>query len=409
MSELIFSKTAQFLALSVKERFEAMRNLSSQNDQLIINISITAIVVLTLVLIAVSVVRKRREKSQSKELFNSYAEKRGLSRRECQMLRYMAILAGLQRPESIFTLKSAFDMGALKLIEEVSDKDKNLQIATEVSLLREKLAFKKKQTASIADLLKRRNLSTRRIPVGAELEIIARKGYETEEIKAEVLRNNDLELLIKLNEPVEDPKKTFLRGRYYYGASVWEFEIKVENCIEDNVVLKHSDEVKQINRRRFIRVPIERPGYIAAFNFRKDWQVTFGEDRLKESYKNMQEKDIERPEFYSAVYTEIAGPGFLLESKIDVKVGQRVLVLFGWEGKPVLEDEEEGISRIKYLTLQDIAEVKRVTKHDDKNEIAVEMFGVGDAEIDELIRITNTASILNSDKDKMKKAESVPV
>lgn len=398
---LIFKQPDLFLALTAMERMEAMRRLTANvfTQRIIIYISVMAIIVLTLALVYISQHNKKEEDELSDEMFNNYADKRGLSKRERQILRYMASRAGMQKLETIFTLESAFDTGSARLLEEVSEKDHNLQVASEIAFLREKLGFRKRSSLTVADMLRKNKLSTRQLPVDKKIQLTRRKGSETEDIEATVTKNSEFELLLKLSKPVEDPQNTILRGRYYFGASVWEFDIFVTNCIEDILVLRHCDEVRHINRRRFLRVPVDRPGFIAAFDFSKDMQLQMEKTKADDSFRNIGHDDIIHPEFHPASVKEIAGPGFLVESDLKVQVGQRVVLIFAWENSPEpIKDTSSTI--VKYSVVEDIAEVKRFEEQEDKNIIAIEMYGVGDAEIDKLIKITNEASRRNSNQNK---------
>jgi len=105
--------------------------------------------------------------------------------------------------------------------------------------------------------------------------------------------------------------------------------------------------------------------------------------------------DLGPPEFVPAVVTELAGPGLCIESRLELKVGDRVLVVFRLDeeedqyGAPELEGDRKATSKI----VEDIGEVRHVKAIQDGFSIAVELIGLRDSEVSELIRATSAASL----------------
>jgi hypothetical protein len=261
-------------------------------------------------------------------LFVEYAEKRGLSERECQVLLGIASQAGLRRNEAIFTMGSAFDRGAAKMVEEsfVGQRtaEESKQLKTELSFLREKLGFQKQAPTSVGSPTRSKKLSSRQIPVGKKLRITRRKIHDRDsgDIETAVIKNNSMELTVKLAVPVRSGSGELWRARYYFGASVWEFDTSVVSCDGDILVLNHSDNVRFINRRRFLRVSVNKPALIASFPFAR--MVAGDSDNSKIASGSTWGP----PEFIPAVVTELAGPGLRIEAPLEIKVGERVLVVF---------------------------------------------------------------------------------
>jgi hypothetical protein len=177
-----------------------------------------------------------------------------------------------------------------------------------------------------------------------------------------------------LAEPVKITFGELWRIRYYFGSSVWEFDTSVVSYDGNILVLNHNDDVRFINRRRFIRVPVKKQAFIAHFPFEKTLEPVWGP-----------------PEFVPAVVTELAGPGLRIESRLQVKEGERVLVVFSLDEEQGrnLTTANTGISKI----VEDIGEVRHTRAIPNGLSIAVELTGLSDSDINELIRVTNAASV----------------
>ncbi|MHC4682866.1 MAG: hypothetical protein ACYTEW_00970 [Planctomycetota bacterium] len=108
------------LALTPVERWKAAGrfNTNFMTEHWFVLTGAAAIIILTALLLMVSYNRAAKEQKLTEQLFAKYAKKRGLSRRERQILLEIARKAGLKRGEAIFTMGSAFNRGAAKMIEE---------------------------------------------------------------------------------------------------------------------------------------------------------------------------------------------------------------------------------------------------------------------------------------------------
>ena len=234
---------------------------------------ITVVVILMILaglLIVVSLKnRSSGQRTSKNRSFDDYADKRGLSRRERQILLYVANEAQLKETESIFALKDAFDRGSAVVIKKGLESgraaEQNEQFRTELSYLSEKLGFGK--PVASASSLSARTLSSRQIEVGKKLYITRRTNRKEDDIETTVMKNDDAELTVELTKPVSIVFGQVWRARYYFGTSVWEFDTSVISCTGNVLVLNHSDNVRFINRRRFLRVKVNRPALMAAFPF----------------------------------------------------------------------------------------------------------------------------------------------
>jgi len=387
---------AAVLALSPIERWNAARRLdSASTDQhWFILLSVAAIILLTLLLIAVSYNNKTKQRKVTNQVFVTYAQRMGLSRRERQTLLDIANRTKLKRVESIFTMSAAFDRGTAELTKDILalrgvKASKNL--SDQLSVIREKLGFEKKGPDFAASSNKP---SSKQIPPGKQLHMTRRKTGDLANIESTVIENNDIELTVKLKVSLESKPGELWSVRYYFGASVWEFETSSISCYGNILVLKHSDNIRFINRRRFLRVPVNKSTFIARFPFARTLfpKSNSGKGAGQDS-ADISGNSWGPPEFVPASVTELAGPGLRIEAPLEVKVGDRVLVIL----KLSEEDRKPGSQRNdkteSYKIVEDIGEVRHTKTIKNGFSIAVELTGLNDSNINELIRATNAASM----------------
>jgi len=413
------------LSLTPLERLKAMGSRLATNfidANWFVLAALAAITILIAILVVISYNRKVQSRRASTRIFDEYARKSGLSKRECEILLQVARKAGIRQSEAIFTMANAFDSGAARMMEEniqEQNQQEGERLKNEMSFLREKLGFQKKSLTAIGSPTTRR-LSSRQIPVGKKLHITRRKTRNLADIESTVVKNDDVELAIKLAVQVETAPGEFWRARYYFGASVWEFDTSVVSCNGDILVLNHSDDVRFVNRRRFARVPVNKPAFVARFPFAR--AASLNGDRVKKGIEarlllsSAAGRSWGPPEFVPAVVTELAGPGLRIELPLDVKMGERVLVVFNLNGKnDQTSGSQETGSAATAKIIEDVGEVRHTKPIENGFSIAVELTGLGDSDVNELIRATNAASLLtrtngqrtpDAPGDKLKTAES---
>lgn len=390
---------AVILALTPIERWQAFRRLGSGlvSEQAFVLLCGAVLIVLTVLLIVVSYARKKKDRTTTDRLFSTYANERGLSGRERALLLQIASGANLKRNESIFTLAGAFSLGAVQVRDEVlalEGAQANRRLSAELTVLREKLGFQERISDSVGSAGTLSKTSSRQIPIDKKLQII-RHEYEPVDIEATVIRNDDMELVAKLSKPLEANPGDVCCVHYLYGASVWEFDASVVNCHGGILALTHSHDVRFINRRRFFRVPVKKPAFIASFPFAKtlpsvDDDAQWAPDGLPDSWGP--------PEFVPAAVTELAGPGLRLEAPLEVEVGDRVVVILKMKEESAVDSQHVSpgswhkTSRSSRI-VEDIGEVRHVRPIDGGFSIAVELTGLSDSNVTELIRETNSASI----------------
>ncbi|MHC4719706.1 MAG: hypothetical protein ACYSYT_04430 [Planctomycetota bacterium] len=397
--------SAILLGLTPIERWEAARGFSNDfmTERWFTITLVVIIITATILLFLVSYKRREQERRVTERLFSEYAERVGLSGRERQILLDIVGQAGLKRSEAIFTMGSAFDNGADRIIEKSFERSQtsgeSKQLKAELSFLREKLGFKGRSGPGA--VLKPKKLSSRQIPIGRKLHLTRRKTRISEDIEAVVVANNDEELTVEFAMAVKITLGEIWRVRYYFGASVWEFDSSVVSCNGNTIVLNHSDNVRFINRRRFLRVPVDKQAFIARFPFAR---VLEAEDTVAgEGSADGRALGVNSgavwgpPEFVPAVVTELAGPGLRIEAQLEVKVGERVLVVSRLDEEVGPESnlqKADGPSTSKII--EDIGEVRHIEPAQNGFSIAVELIGLNDSDVSELIRATNAAFLKTS-------------
>jgi hypothetical protein len=360
------------------------------------------------------------------QLFEEYAEKSGLSRRERQLMLEIAGKGGLKQPEAIFTMSSAFERGAaIMLKERVAKKQPARQIEqlrAELSFLRKKIGFPERSQTSIG--LRPKRLSSRQIPIGKKIYMMRQTDRASDAVESTVIENNDVELVVKLIKPIKIVFGEVWLVHYYFGASVWEFDTFVASCNGDVLVLNHSDDLRFVNRRRFLRVPVSKPAFIAHFPFIRTpcpARKSMKSFRMYRSSASAPDSAWGPPEFVPAVVTELAGPGLCLEAPLELKVGDRVLVVFKLdeeENQDSSRQDREGdphhfASRSEAAgetskIVEDVAEVRHIKAVQDGFSIAVELIGLSDTDVSDLIRATNAASLsTRSENQDVPVAENV--
>jgi len=374
--------------LTPRERWEAMQGYETVMTERWFMISgLAAIALLSALLFYVTYRRKKQELRVSGRMFDEYARKYGLTTREKALLRDIARRAGLRRDESIFTLGSAFDRGAGGMTQEQLDGEPSQEqvrsLRMELSFLREKLGFKTTAPhAASTTAPDVSQLSSRQIPTGRTIHMTRRRGRDGE-IEATVVENTDVELAVRMNCHVKVTFGEFWCVRYYFGASVWEFDSSVISFDGDVLGLGHSENVRFINRRRFLRVPVRRQGYIAPFPFVAPRHGTGGDAG-----------GWGPPTFVPAVITELAGPGLRVEAGLNVKTGDHVLVVFNLdEDMEASPSDPAGPHRHAGKIVENMGEVRHVTTAGEGSSIALELTFLSDTAVGELIRATNTAAV----------------
>jgi hypothetical protein len=396
-----------YLALTPAERWKAASrpfNDSIMDGRWLIVLGVVVLVVLTLLLVAVNRQKRTQQREATSRMFFEYADKRGLSTRECQVLIEIAKRAGIRRSEDVFTDEVAFYRGATKLMEDGVAHDatggRNDSLSAELFFLREKLGFQNEVALSPDSSAKSKKRSSRQIPVGRKVHVTRRIAHDSDDIEAIVMENNKKEFAIKSAMPVKVTFGEPWRVRYHFNCSIWEFDTTVTGCNGDILVLKHNNNVRFINRRRFHRVLVSKPAFVARFPFSK--MLFEGRDgsarrsKARQGSSSAAGKCWGPPDFVPAVVTELAGPGLRIEAPLEVNPGDRVLVVLKLgedNAGDVAASQPSGNGKTPTpRVVEDIAEVRHIRAVSNGFSIALELIGLSDSDVGELIRATNGAS-----------------
>jgi hypothetical protein len=370
-------------------------------------VAAAVLIILVVLLLWVSYKRKVEERKIDQKLFVDCAERIGLSGHERQILLQVVKKSGLKQSDTIFSMEDAFSRGAAKLVEEsiatpqAADECERLRV--DISFLREKLGFLPRNSTGLQ--AKSRKPSSRQIPIGKELHITASKTPRSVGVDSKVVKNDDMELTLKLKAPVTSKPGETWRGRFYFSGSVWEFDSSVVRCDGDVLVLNHSDSIRFINLRRFLRVPVNKQAFIARFPFARvlppDTNSGQVASKKKRRLRSTSGGSWGLPKFVPAVVTELAGLSLCLDVSLEIKVGEKVLVIFKLD-----EQEKRNFSSRKAgkmptsrvparqgpKVVQAVGEVRHAKSVENGLSIAVELTALSDSEINELVCLTNTES-----------------
>ncbi|MHC4188036.1 MAG: PilZ domain-containing protein [Planctomycetota bacterium] len=407
------------MSLTPIERLEAARRLDSSmpasTERLFIYLGVIAVGILVIMLLIISFQRRVRERKNTANAFKKHAERRGLSENECRILMRIAKIAGLKRSASIFTMSSAFDRGASAVIEKSfsnHDVEYGQRLRSEIAFLREKLGFQKQQLDTKAWMREPEKLSTRRIPVGKKLYLSKRGNRSEPQVDGAIIKSDDANITVQFDSAVDLKSGDLLCVNYYFGVSAWEFDSSVMSCDGNTLILHHADRVRFINRRRFLRVAVDKTAFVAHYPFDKIFtfrtEINEDENLHSQTERQISNKVWGVPEFVPGMITEIAGPGLRIKTPLELNTGEKVLVIFKLNEIREQDPKSENGQIHTVRVVEGIGKVKHVSTFEDGLQVAVELFGLDDSELNELIRATNSASLNANGNDVSDESSDVP-
>ncbi|MFC1633502.1 hypothetical protein ACFL5Z_01560 [Planctomycetota bacterium] len=410
-SVITMGLNAIFVGLTPVQRWNAARQSDSSfmSERWFILAGLVTIIILTILLNMVSYHRRTEERRISNRRFFEYADKIGLTNRERQILQDIATRAELRRNVSIFSMIQAYDRGTARIIEDtlaLQGVDASKRLSAEMSALREKLGFEKQYPTSVGSAKPSSRPSSRQIPPGKKLYVTCPNADDLANIESIVIKNNDVQLTTRLATPFQRNAGELCCVRYCFGGSVWEYDATVVSCQDDILILTHSNNVRFINRRRFLRVPVSMPAFIAHFPFVRTL-LTDTKSRKRSEPDSTDSADITwgKLDFVPATATELAGPGLRVEAPLEVKIGERVLIILKLSEENrqdhstprevnslQLKREQRGkMTPLKIV--QDIGEIRHTEAIQGGFSTGLELTGLSDSDVNELIRATNAASV----------------
>ncbi len=404
---LLFNSTASIL--TSLERFEAMRRLSTNfaaNKSFILT-GILIVIVLFLLLLCINVLREIREKKTEQKIFLSYAQQSGLDKEESRFLYNLAGKTGLKYLDSVLAVGANVEQKDDMLVSGRSSEEAK-QVKNRLSFIREKLSYQRQLNAEKTGLLQSRNLSTKQIPVERKLYINRRGRNLSDGIEVTVTENTETELVVKLPKPIKIVFGEMWTIQYHFGPAVWEFESAIMSYDGNMLVFNHTDNVRYINRRKFLRVPVHIPACISEFPFtRNDLQMP-QEAKGADAQNKVSAVEFKLPQFAPAVVTELAGPGLRIETSLQLKQGQRVMVMFAVDEKLKEGSASQGNIKPQIKQIEDIGIVRHIKPIENSLSAAVELTGLSDTEINELVKTTNAVSVKNAAISDFENPENQP-
>jgi hypothetical protein len=374
---VLYQLTAYFYqVLSPLQRYQSMRRLqgSPVNEDVATSkwFILSGLLAIGLLLILLFVVRRVRLKKERRALearFRETCEKRRLSIQECEILTSICRHANLEMKNQIFMDYAAFEAGFAGLIQESFSAGHSLrqrkQLNIMVQCIKAKLGFQKSTHAGDGAVLSPQKMGSRQIPQGRNVRVEVVTESSVFCFEAQVIRNDSFELVLQPETAIEATPGQTVQIQYKVGAMVWVFESTVIACGSGGLELNHNEEVKFLNRRRFPRVSLQKKAKVAVYEMNP---ASAGE--------------LKTPVFEDALILELSGPGMQIQTNLDLKVLGRILVIF---------EPEMG------HVVQDVAQVRGVRETKFGRIAAVEMIGLDENTVNDLIRITHAIAMTNGE------------
>lgn len=363
-----------FLAgLSPYERFEAMRQMERGGqsgltallaNKWFIILGWSMIAVLLLILTAIRLQQRERERQKQLRLFEEKAVLFGLTPEEREVLLLIARQAHVKQLVNIYFRPQEFEAGMARLLRRTlaaaSDEEQRKRQVAVVESIKHKIGFVKTGGVSRSRTRRSQYLTSRQIPTEAEIGVVSPLSLENRECKAKVVSNEVTGLVLEGMSPFPLKAGDACTLQYMLGSVLWGFDVVVISCEGTRLKVCHVDHARYINRRRFVRVPLHQPIWVAKF------PVFVQTDKPA------------MPVFQQAEVVEFSGPTLRIRGGLNVNRRERVLVIFEVEPGRVV---------------QDIAEIQRVGRSGTGPFCVAELIGLDARSEDEMIRLTNHAAI----------------
>ncbi|HOM59823.1 MAG TPA: hypothetical protein PLP49_00095 [Anaerohalosphaeraceae bacterium] len=369
--------------LSPYERFEAMRQVErggrSGLNALLTNkwfiiLGWSLIIVLLLILAAVRQHQREQNRRKQIRLFEEKANLFGLTPEERQVLLTIARQARMKQLVNIYFRPREFEAGMARFLRRAlaaatNEEEKKRQIAV-IESLKYKIGFVKNHSSGGGRYRRSEYLTSRQIPIDAEVGVVLNLPMDNREYRAKVVSNEVTGITLEGLAPFPLKAGDACTLQYMIGSVLWGFDVVVISCEGAALKVCHVDHARYINRRRFVRVPLHQPLWAAKFPV------------FVRAPKPVP------PVFQQAEVVEFSGPTLRIRGALEVSRRDRILVIFEVEPGRVV---------------QDIAEVQRVGRTGTGPFCVAEMIGMDTRSEDELIRLTNQAALeqgLAADSDE---------
>jgi hypothetical protein len=366
---VLYQLTAYFYqVLSPLQRYQSMRRFQSspvQNNAMskwFVIAGVALVGVLLLLLFIFRRMRLEKERLALETQFRELCDRCRLTGQEREILNSICRHTQLERKSLIFTNNAAFEAGFTALIQESFSAGHSLKQRKQLNILvqcvKAKLGFQKSAPTNQGAVLAPRKMGSRQIPQGRNVRVEVVTESSALCFEANVIRNDSFELVLQPEMAIEATPGNIVQVQYKVGAMVWVFESTIIACGPGGLELNHNEDVKFVNRRRFPRVAVQKKAKVALYEMN---QALTGE--------------LVAPVFEDAIVTELSGPGLQIQTNLDFKILSRVLVVF---------ESEPG------RVVRDVAEVRGMRETKSGRQVGVEMIGLNENTVNDLIRITHS-------------------
>ena len=309
--------------------------------------------------------QRREHRKERWRHFRDHADRVGLSDDERVLLQNIAMGADVKDPDEVFTSGEAFERGLRAFDEDAAAGRPRAGLCRSCRYhqsLHRKLGFSKTYTGDDA---------VRLGPLRVDATVTVLRQTSDEDFDAVVTGADDaggqVALVLEPKEPQEAEAGDPWVLRYPEGSILWEFDTVVLRVVGRRFFVRPTGNARRVERRRFVRVPVDKTARIAPFPFETDHPVAAP------------------PQFSPARLVQMAGPGVLLKADVDAKVDDRVLVVLELNDKCV-----EGIGVVR----------RGSDPQSEEPDVAVELLGLNTAQIADMARETNLSAIQGAAKDE---------
>lgn len=357
----MFEPLTILAALSPADRLMAVKGADAA-DPLVLDLTIALPVIGAAVVgcVLIHLYRRWQNWHLAMRLFAETADRLRLNPEEQGALARIASAAKLKQINAILNDDVAFEQGVAKLLVSrdilAMPEAQRAHVEGVIDALREKLGLTEGGAGGERDENGKVTLAP-----GARVSIL-RRGAE-DPVVAAVVSTGTGRITVQPETPVKARPGDAWRIRHITLGEQWEFDTSVIDGASGRVILQQIGEPRCINLRRFFRVPTHNPALIAPFPF------VAGAGELG------------GPTFVPSTVTEIAGRGLRVDSPLETKAGDRVLVIFRPD------------PAVAAATVQGLGVVRRSLQGGAGMYVTmVEMIGLSDAEVGELVREANSAA-----------------
>ncbi|KPJ76028.1 MAG: hypothetical protein AMK72_09430 [Planctomycetes bacterium SM23_25] len=317
---------------------------------------VPAVVGVALTIAAIYIYRQRAAHLAMLQAFKKAGDRFGLTGNERIVLERIARLAGLKRFSSIVTMETAFERGVSLLGQsrpvEAMPEEIVKRLSEVIESLRAKLGleFSSEEDGESGEVV--------RLEQGDAVTFVHRGSPSA--VEAGVARVDGRNVTLQFADEVPLRIGQACVVHRVDGGEQWEYDVSITEPGEGFAVARLIGKPRRRNLRRFVRVPTQRPAYAAAFPF-----ISLDPSEGP-------------PQFVASTLTEIGGPGLRLEAPLKAEAGDRILVVLKMDGDK---------------TIQGAGVVRRVLAvRDEVQALAVEMAGLSESEVGELLKETNAAA-----------------